>query len=115
MHRGSVDLIRTPDGVLVTCEAEILLEDTCSRCLSQFGYAAHISFDENYVQQVDVATGAIVQGRGAIGDTVFVAGGASTLINGGTISANISGQTLTVGTINVGSGLNTLTNQGDAS
>lgn len=58
VHHGEVDLIRTPDGVLVSCEADILLEDTCSRCLSPFAYPVHISFDEDYVQQVDVATGA---------------------------------------------------------
>lgn len=58
VHRGSVHLIRTPDGVLVRCEADVLLEDTCSRCLSPFGYPAHIDFEEIFVQQVDVATGA---------------------------------------------------------
>ena len=56
VHRGTVELIRTPDGVLVSVEADVLLEDTCSRCLSPFGYTADVSFDENFVQQVDVAT-----------------------------------------------------------
>lgn len=57
VHRGTVQLIRTPDGVLVRCEADVLLEDTCSRCLCLFGYPAHISFEEVYAQQVEVATG----------------------------------------------------------
>lgn len=57
VHRGTVNLIRTPDGVLVSCEADVLLEDTCSRCLSPFAYPAHISFEEVYMQQVDVSTG----------------------------------------------------------
>lgn len=58
VHRGTVKLIRTPDGVLVRCQADVLLEDTCSRCLSAFGYPAHISFEEVFLQQVDVASGA---------------------------------------------------------
>jgi uncharacterized protein len=58
VHRGSVELIRTPDGVLVRAEADVVLEAACSRCLAPFGYPAHIAFEEIYYQQVDVHTGA---------------------------------------------------------
>jgi uncharacterized protein len=57
VHRGSVELIRVPEGVLVRCEADVLLEANCSRCLIAFGYPAHISFEEIYAQQYDVLTG----------------------------------------------------------
>jgi len=57
VHRGTVELLRTPDGVLVRCEANVVLEGECSRCLAQFGYRADISFEEVFVQQVDVLTG----------------------------------------------------------
>ena len=42
-----------------------------------------------------LGSGAVVQGRGALGAAVFV-GGTNNLVNGGLISANINGGTLTV-------------------
>jgi DUF177 domain-containing protein len=57
VHRGTVELIRTPDGVLVRCQASVLLEDNCSRCLAPFGYPSNIQFDEVFAQQFDVLTG----------------------------------------------------------
>lgn len=57
VHAGRVGLIRVPEGVLVRCEAEVLLEAQCSRCLAAFAYRAHISFEEVYVQQVDLVHG----------------------------------------------------------
>ncbi len=58
VHRGAVELVRVPGGVLARCEADVLIEAECSRCLAPFAYPAHIAFDEVYVQQYDVATGA---------------------------------------------------------
>ena len=58
VHRGRVEFIRTPDGVLVRAEADVVLEAECSRCLSAFGYPAHIHFEEVFLQQVDVTTSA---------------------------------------------------------
>jgi uncharacterized protein len=58
VHRGSAELIRTPDGVLVRCEADVVLEANCSRCLAAFGYPAHIEFEEIFHQQFEVTTGA---------------------------------------------------------
>jgi uncharacterized protein len=58
VHRGSAELIRTPDGVLVRCEADVVLEASCSRCLAAFGYPAHIDFEEIFHQQFEVTTGA---------------------------------------------------------
>jgi len=61
VHRGAAELIRTPDGVLVRASADVVIEANCSRCLAAFGYPAHIVFDETYVQQYDVTTGARVE------------------------------------------------------
>jgi uncharacterized protein len=61
VHRGKVELIRTPTGVLVRCEADVILDASCSRCLAPFGYPAHVSFEEVFYQQVDVVTGARTQ------------------------------------------------------
>jgi uncharacterized protein len=58
VHRGRVEMIRTPGGVLVRAEADVVIEAACSRCLAPFGYPAHIGFEEMYAQQVDVVTGA---------------------------------------------------------
>jgi uncharacterized protein len=57
LHHGSVELIRTPGGILVRCRARVELEAECSRCLTPFGYLADIEFEEIYHQQFDLATG----------------------------------------------------------
>ena len=58
VHRGTVRLLRTPDGVLVEAHADLLLDAACSRCLTPFSYPEHIHFEEIYYQQVDLKTGA---------------------------------------------------------
>lgn len=58
IHRGSLELIRMPRGVLVRCEADVVIEDRCSRCAVPFGYPATIQFEEVFAQQVDPVTGA---------------------------------------------------------
>lgn len=57
VHRGSVELIRTPQGVLVRCVAVVVVDAICSRCLAPFGYPEEIAFEEVFHQQVDVHTG----------------------------------------------------------
>lgn len=54
---GQVELLRVPNGVLVRCEAEVILEAQCSRCLVPFCYSANIGFEEVYQQQVDLLSG----------------------------------------------------------
>src|SRR3970282_2613457 len=61
VHRGSVEMIRTPDGVLVRAEANVLIEAQCSRCLAPFAYPADITFEEIFYQQGDVVTGRRLQ------------------------------------------------------
>lgn len=58
VRQGTARLMRTRDGVLVTVDADVVLEAECSRCTTPFGYPEHISFEEVFYQQVDVVTGA---------------------------------------------------------
>lgn len=57
VHRGRVELIRLPSAVLVRCEADVVIDAVCSRCVADFGYPAHIRFEEIYAQQVDLVSG----------------------------------------------------------
>jgi uncharacterized protein len=57
VHRGTVELLRVPTGVLVRAEAEVLMDVACSRCLSPFAYPVQIAFEEIYHQQIDLVAG----------------------------------------------------------
>lgn len=57
VRRGTVALIRVPDGVLVRAEVDVSMEEACARCLTLFAYSAHLEFEEVFAQQVDVVTG----------------------------------------------------------
>lgn len=61
LRGGTASLVRTPRGVLVRFDADVLLEAVCSRCLTPFAYEARIEFDEVYVQEFDVVTGARIE------------------------------------------------------
>ena len=54
---GRVELIRTPDGVLVRCDAVVALEYICGRCVAEFATLETIGLEEIFVQQTDPATG----------------------------------------------------------
>ncbi len=64
VHRGSVRMLRTPEGVLVSVEADVLLEADCSRCVAPFAYPVHLEFDEMFFPQVDLVTGEHLAPRG---------------------------------------------------
>lgn len=57
VRAGRVELIRTPDGVLVRCDAEVGIDAVCSRCLVPYCYEAPIEFEEIYAQQIDPVSG----------------------------------------------------------
>lgn len=57
IHAGRVVLTRTPDGVLVAADIDVVIDTSCSRCLAPFGYPLRIHFDEIFVQQVDLLGG----------------------------------------------------------
>jgi len=58
---GDISLLRTQRGILVRGELHTGLELTCSRCLSAFRSPLDISFEEEYIQTVDVNSGLPLQ------------------------------------------------------
>jgi uncharacterized protein len=54
---GDVSLLRTQRGVLVRGKMQTRLELTCSRCLVKFDSPLKISFEEEYIQTIDVSSG----------------------------------------------------------
>ena len=56
--RGKVSLVRTDRGLLATMAATAKLEESCSRCLSGTLADVDVRFQEEYVPEVDVDTGA---------------------------------------------------------
>jgi len=57
IHRGHVELVRVPHGVLVRFEGDIFIDASCSRCLAPFAYPQHLEFEEVFQQQTDPITG----------------------------------------------------------
>ncbi len=64
---GDISLLRTQRGVLVRGKLQAELELTCSRCLSSFDYPLYISFEEEYIQTIDVNSGLPLQSSGEPG------------------------------------------------
>lgn len=58
VHQGAVELVRTPQGVLVRANVDVVEDAVCSRCVVPFGYPLHLQFEEVFVQLYDVQTGA---------------------------------------------------------
>lgn len=55
---GTVDLIRTNDGILVRANLHTTVELTCSRDLVEFAYPAHFAIEEEFYPTIDIITGA---------------------------------------------------------
>jgi len=68
---GEVSLMRTQRGVLVRGEMHTGLELTCSRCLSAFSYPLSISFEEEYIQSIDVDSGLPLNSSGEPGSFII--------------------------------------------
>lgn len=55
---GSAILLRTKDGVLVTAHLRSQCHEQCSRCLRELEYPLSLNIEEEFLQTVDVLTGA---------------------------------------------------------
>jgi len=64
---GEVSLLSTQLGVLVIGDLHSELEFTCGRCLSAFRHPLKISFEEEYLQTIDINSGLPVQPAGEPG------------------------------------------------
>lgn len=58
--RGSVEMVRTHQGIWVKACLSVLVAQDCSRCLEGFLRALSIELDEEYFPEIDVNTGARV-------------------------------------------------------
>lgn len=55
--KGTVDMLRTHQGVLVNAEVEIYGTITCGRCLRECGVEFQLAIEEEFFPTVDVNTG----------------------------------------------------------
>ena len=58
---GSVEMVHLPGAILVRFKGDVSIEAQCSRCLTDFGYQTPIEFEELFLQQVDVGSGARIE------------------------------------------------------
>jgi len=57
---GSVDLMRTDKGILVSAVLRCTVAAKCSRCLSDTSYPLTLTFQEEYFPTVDASTGELL-------------------------------------------------------
>jgi len=57
---GSVDLLRTDAGILVSATLHCTVAARCSRCLSDTSFPLTITFHEEYLPTVDASTGEVL-------------------------------------------------------
>lgn len=55
--RGTVDLLRTGQGILVTARFQVDLALTCTRCLEAYVSAVNVELQEEFRPLLDIATG----------------------------------------------------------
>lgn len=55
---GTVDLIRTNEGILVRANLRTTIQLTCSRCLTEFAYPVRFQVEEEFHPTIDILTGA---------------------------------------------------------
>lgn len=55
---GTVDLIRTNDGILVRSNLHATVEMTCSRCLTEFAFPVRFQIEDEFQPTIDIVTGA---------------------------------------------------------
>ena len=58
---GSLSMLRTDRGLLVTLNADARAQESCSRCLKNVDVPIEITFEEEYVPVIDANTGAPVR------------------------------------------------------
>ncbi len=61
---GSVDLLRTDAGILVSATLHCTVAAKCSRCLSDISYPLTLTFQEEYLPTVNASTGELLPSLG---------------------------------------------------
>jgi uncharacterized protein len=57
---GSVDFLRTDEGILVSANLRCTVAARCSRCLSDISFPLTLTFQEEYLPTVDASTGELL-------------------------------------------------------
>ena len=57
---GSVDFLRTDEGILVSATLRCTVAARCSRCLSDISFPLTLTFQEEYLPTVDASTGELL-------------------------------------------------------
>ncbi|UCH87509.1 MAG: hypothetical protein JSU97_03770, partial [Dehalococcoidia bacterium] len=57
---GSVDFLRTDEGILVSATLHCTIAARCSRCLSDISFPLTLTFQEEYLPTVDASTGELL-------------------------------------------------------
>ncbi len=57
---GSVDFLRTDEGILVSATLHCTVAAKCSRCLSDISFPLTITFQEEYLPTVNASTGELL-------------------------------------------------------
>jgi uncharacterized protein len=57
---GSVDFLRTDEGILVSATLHCTVAAKCSRCLSDTSFPLTLTFQEEYLPTVDASTGELL-------------------------------------------------------
>lgn len=55
---GTMDLLRTNEGILARANLHTNVELTCSRCLTEFAYPVRFQIEEEFHPTIDILTGA---------------------------------------------------------
>jgi len=57
---GTIEMVRTPRGILVTGRASSELVEPCPRCLELAALPVSVEIEEEYVPSIDIETGALL-------------------------------------------------------
>lgn len=55
--KGTADMLRTPNGVLVTSAIQTTVSSNCSRCLTRSDESVNVKLEEEFIPILDVFTG----------------------------------------------------------
>jgi uncharacterized protein len=58
--RGTVDMVRTHQGIWIQAQLDVRVPQDCARCLESFSRTLSIELDEEFFPEIDVKTGARV-------------------------------------------------------
>ena len=64
----TVDMLRTPSGILVTSAIQTTVNSNCSRCLTRSDESVNVDLEEEFIPTLDVLTGTEVDNFEELGE-----------------------------------------------